>query len=64
MRFLENRTADSKREIEMNDAIEQIRINSKKRGYITAEQMLQQFFNYQIQNNLELEEEEQDNLEI
>jgi hypothetical protein len=37
MRFLENRTADSKREIDINDALEEIRINSKRRGLITAD---------------------------
>ncbi len=47
MRFLENRTADSKREIDINDALEEIRINSKRRGLITADQMLQKIFDYQ-----------------
>jgi hypothetical protein len=63
MRFLENRTADSKREIDINDALEEIRINSRKRGLITADQMLQQIFNYQAQHDMELNEDEDKELQ-
>ncbi len=58
MRFLENRTQDSKREIEINDALEEIRINSRKRGYITAEEILKKIFNFNAENDLQMDIDE------
>ena len=58
MRFLENRTADSKREIDINDALEEIRINSKKRGLITADMMLQKIFMFYAQNDIQIDDQE------
>lgn len=40
MKFLENRTNDSKRELEILDALDEIRHNSTKMVYVTPEELI------------------------
>ena len=47
MRFLENRTKDSKREIDINDALEEIMKMSKSRNKLQPDVILKQLFLYE-----------------
>lgn len=40
MKFLENRTNDSKKELDILDALDEIRHNSKKLLYVSPEELI------------------------
>ncbi|EAR88092.1 cell cycle control protein cwf16, putative (macronuclear) [Tetrahymena thermophila SB210] len=65
MKFLENRTNDSRKELEILDALDEIRHNSKKMLYVTPEELIKLTIQNQIEQNIyeELDDDEQSKLE-
>lgn len=65
MKFLENRTNDSKKELEILDALDEICHNSKKMLYMTPEELIKLTIQNQIDKEIyeELDEDEQDKLD-
>lgn len=49
MKFLENRTNDSKREMDILDALDEIQHNSKKLIYATPEELIKLTVDSQIE---------------
>jgi len=43
MKFLENKTHDTKREMDILDALEEIRLDNKRRSKFSTDDLLQKF---------------------